>query len=93
MDVGQQNLRADDQKLGAEQVHILPGQADCHRFNDPGGWLFCLFRSGYRSAEGFWWSVHHARSANRQYYQNLPGFVDTLLPVNQEAAMLPTGFC
>ena len=72
MDAGQQNLWPDDQELGAEQVHFLPGQADCHRFNDSGRRLFRLFRSGYSSAEGFRWSVRHARSANRQYHQNLP---------------------
>jgi len=72
MDAGQQNFRPNDQKLGAEQVHILPGQDDCHRFNDPGGRLFHLVCSGYCSAEGFWRVVCLTWSVNRQHHQNLP---------------------
>ena len=75
MDAGQQNFRPNDQKLGAEQVHILPGQDDCHRFNDPGGRLFHLVCSGYCSAEGFWRVVCLTWSVNRQHHQNLPELV------------------
>ena len=71
MDAGQQNLRPNDQELGAEQVHILPGQTDCHRFNDRGGRLFHFFRSGVNPGEDFRWTVCHAWLDYREHHQNL----------------------